>query len=66
MILKYKQMAFDTSVRNPERFIEILSVIVKFEGVILNDENLLTIVSTLYKENMVPKSIKSIKSYTKE
>jgi hypothetical protein len=53
MRLKYKQMAFDTSVRNPERFIEILSVIVKFEGVILNDENLLTIVSTLYKENIV-------------
>lgn len=50
---KYKQMSFDTSVRNPDRFIDILKAISKFENMILDDENLLEIVSTLYKEKIV-------------
>jgi hypothetical protein len=49
----YKQMAFDTSVRNPERFIDILSAIKDFEGKILDDEVLLEIVSILYLEKIV-------------
>ncbi len=44
----YKQMAFETAVRNPERYIGILSALEKFEGEILNDKNLLKIVSHLY------------------
>jgi hypothetical protein len=49
----YKQMAFDTAVRNPERYIDILTVIKDFEGKILDDEILLEIVSTLYLEGVV-------------
>ena len=44
----YKQMAFDTTVRNPERYIELLQSLKEFEGDILNEENLLEIVSHLY------------------
>ena len=44
----YKQMAFDTSLRNPERFIGILKALKEFDGTTLNDENLLKIVSKLY------------------
>ena len=44
----YKQMAFETAVRNPERYIGLLSAVKEFEGEILNDETLLKIVSHLY------------------
>lgn len=56
----YKQMAFDTAVRNPERYIDILTVVRDFEGEILNDETLLNIVSALYLEGVVTSSEISI------
>ena len=49
----YKQMAYDTAVRNPERYIDILTTIKDFEGNILDDNVLLNIVSTLYLEGIV-------------
>ncbi|MDQ3245265.1 MAG: AlwI family type II restriction endonuclease [bacterium] len=45
---EFKQMAFETAIRNPERYLGIISAVIKFEGVVLNDENLLEIVSSLY------------------
>lgn len=45
---EYKQMAFETAVRNPERYRGILSRLSEFEGIVLNDENLLKIVTRLY------------------
>ena len=50
---QYKQTAFDTAVRNPERYKEILNVLINFEDIVLNDANLLIIVSALYKEEVV-------------
>lgn len=50
---QYKQTAFDTAVRNPERYKEILDVLINFENIVLNDANLLIIVSALYKEGVV-------------
>jgi len=44
----YKQMAFETAVRNPERYIGLLTALKSFEGQILNDRNLLKIISHLY------------------
>ncbi len=41
-------MAFDTSIRNPERFKSILKIVNKYDGILLNDENILNIVSELY------------------
>ena len=41
-------MSFDTAIRNPERYLGILRCIKEYEGKILNDENLLIIVSNLY------------------
>ena len=41
-------MAFETAVRNPERYLSILSRLSEFEGVELNNKNLLKIVSLLY------------------
>jgi len=49
----YKQMAFETAVRNPERYIEIFTALKDFEGVTLNDENLLKVVSHLYLNKIV-------------
>ena len=45
---EYKQMAFETAVRNPERYRGILARLSKFEGTILNDANILEIVLHLY------------------
>ncbi|MDX3960594.1 AlwI family type II restriction endonuclease, partial [Aliarcobacter skirrowii] len=52
----YKQMAFDTAVRNPERYIDILTVVRDFDGEILDDNILLNIVSALYLEGVVTSS----------
>lgn len=41
-------MAFETAVRNPERYLGILSAVKEYEGEVLNDNNLLKIVSNLY------------------
>ncbi len=41
-------MAFETAVRNPERYRGILLRLAEFEGIALNDVNLLEIVSHLY------------------
>lgn len=49
----YKQMAFETAVRNPERYKGILLAICEFIGEKLNDEVLLKIVSKLYLEGIV-------------
>lgn len=46
-------MALETAVRNPERYIDILIAVSEFEGVVLNDENLLQIVSKLYLDGIV-------------
>ena len=45
---KFKQVAFETAVRNPDRYLSIFSAIKDFEGKILDDECLLEIVSSLY------------------
>ena len=50
---KYKQITFDSAVRNPERYIGILECIKEFDGLVLNDINLLKIVSKLYLEGIV-------------
>ncbi len=50
---KFKQMAFETAVRNPDRYLEIFKALIDFDGVLLNDENLLKIVSYLYLNNIV-------------
>lgn len=52
----YKQMAFDTAIRNPERYKGILQILKNFENYILNDNNLLLIVTSLYKEGVVTSS----------
>ena len=50
---KYKQITFDSAVRNPERYIGILECIKEFDGLVLNDINLLKIVSKVYLEGIV-------------
>lgn len=53
MKAEYKQLAFETAIRNPERYKEILNFIKDYDGVLLNDENLLEIVSKMYLEKIV-------------
>ncbi len=49
---KFKQLAFETAVRNPERYLSILNAISEFNYFKLNDENLLIIVTKLYREGI--------------
>jgi hypothetical protein len=46
-------MSFETAIRNPERYKEILSAMSPFVGSILTDERLLQIVSSLYMQGVV-------------
>lgn len=50
---EYKQMAFETAIRNPERYKGIMEKMLPFEGEVLNDEMLLEIVCSLYIEGEV-------------
>lgn len=50
---KFKQMAFETAVRNPERYKGILSVLALFENQVLDDDLLLEIIVKLFLENIV-------------
>ena len=50
---RYKQMALETAVRNPERYKDILGILIEYENAVLNDENLLEIVTHLYREGIV-------------
>lgn len=61
----YKQMAFETAVRNPERYIEILTALKDFENKILDDETLLELVSTLYLNSIVSSDEVAITEETK-
>ena len=61
----YKQLSFETAIRNPERYIKILKTLKKFEGVLLNDKNLLEIVCQLYKSGIVSNRKINIKKTTK-
>lgn len=49
----YKQLAFDTAVRNPERYKDILSSIVDFDGRNLDDACLLDVLKNMYKNKIV-------------
>lgn len=46
-------MALETAIRNPERYFSILKVLLKYDGAVLNDDNLLTIVTEFYKQGLV-------------
>jgi len=54
----YKQMAFETAVRNPERYIGLLKALKSFEGQVLNDKILLALNCTIIfldcKPNFIP------------
>ena len=49
----YKQMAFETAVRNPERYKGILTAISPYIDKVLNDETLLQVVSSMYLNGIV-------------
>jgi hypothetical protein len=49
----YKQMAFETAIRNPERYKNILTILQPFDGQLLNDNTLLEIISTFYLTEIV-------------
>jgi hypothetical protein len=50
---QFKQLAFDTAVRNPERYKEILAGISNFEGRTLTDECILEIMTNMYEKGIV-------------
>lgn len=61
---EYKQMAFDTAVRNPERYLQILGCLKEYEGKILDDVTLLDIVCTLYLKEIVKSPLVEINEFT--
>ena len=50
---EYKQLNFDTTMRNPERLKDVLLLVKSYEGVELNDKNLLDIVCDMYENGIV-------------
>jgi len=50
---KYKQMAFETAVRNPDRYFGILSAVEQYEGKMLTKEFLLELMCQLYVDGVV-------------
>lgn len=50
---KYKQLSFDTAMRNPERFRDMLAVIIKYENQILDDATLMKIVCDLFINKVI-------------
>lgn len=50
---KYKQLQFDTAIRNPERYKNILSSIIDFDNLILDDNCLLDIMCIMYRKGIV-------------
>uniref|UniRef100_UPI0028A871DD AlwI family type II restriction endonuclease n=1 Tax=Empedobacter sp. TaxID=1927715 RepID=UPI0028A871DD len=52
-IATYKQMAFETAVRNPERYKGILTAISPYINKVLNDGTLLQVVSSMYLNGIV-------------
>jgi len=61
----FKQMAFETAVRNPERYLDILTSIKEFENRILDNDCLLEIVSSLYLNGIVGSELIEISETTK-
>ena len=45
---RYKQMTFETAVRNPDRYLDALRLIEKYEGYILNDKTIDRIVCDFF------------------
>lgn len=60
----YKQMAFETAIRNPERYKGILKAISPFIEKVLNDETLLKVVSSLYLNGIVTSQGVEINEYS--
>ncbi len=63
--LKYKQLSFDTAIRNPERLRDFLEIFYKFENRVLDNECLLEIVCTLYILGVVTSPNVNINENTK-
>lgn len=58
---EYKQLNFDTAMRNPERLKDVLFLIKEYEGMELNDKNLLDIVCSMYENDIVKSNKFNIK-----
>ena len=55
--LKYKQLAFDTAMRNPERLRDLVEIMFLFEGRVLDDKCLLEIMCTLHIKKFITRTI---------
>ena len=60
---EYKQLSFDTAVRNPERYKDFLTVMKEYNGIILNDDNILDIIVNLYEKELIKSKNFSIFNY---
>lgn len=70
----YKQMSLEVAVRNPERYLLLIQIFDKYDGILLDDDGILEIYSQLYidefliEENIDPKIMTKgqIKDYIKK
>ena len=63
---KFKQMALEVAVRNPERYEGILKSFAKHEGTILDDKGILKVYSQLYIDDVVTTDKLADKTLTTE
>ncbi len=63
---EYKELNFDTAMRNPERLKDVLVLLKEYDGVLLNDKNLLEIVCEMYVNKIVRSSEFDLKKLNNE
>lgn len=68
---QYKPLLYTTTIRNPERYKDFMYILKKFDGVILNEESVKQIETSLfkiglYRPNIIPNSVKEKWSYSKK
>ena len=63
---KFKQIAFDTVLRNPLRITDFLTVISDFEGKIMDDKNIMQVMCALYRKGLVKSPLFEVAEDTDE
>ena len=62
----YKQMALEVAVRNPERYLSLIRIFDKFDGIKLDDEGILDVFSQLYIDDFLSDRNLDVSLMTKE
>ncbi|WP_210135409.1 hypothetical protein [Staphylococcus sp. GDX8P80P] len=63
--MRRKPISFDTTVRNPRRIPQFISVLQMYEGKILNEQTIIDIMVDLIKRKLIAPTKGTLGTYTK-